>query len=451
MGKWSLGEAAGGWTEMPDGGKAPMGSGRTVRPYFFLSYARTPRRDPADKADPDRWVYKLYKDLCDAILQLTDVEPEEAGYMDRENKVGSEWSPELLRALRTCRVFVPLYSRRYFESDYCGKEWFAFARRQFMNRARRPEVDCAIVPALWTRMELGELPQVAKAVQFEHSVLGARYCAEGFYGIMKLKNCRADYLQAVHRLAERIVDIGDASPVADDRVVPRQRRPDFNSLPSAFGPESATRTANGQLRIAVLAHDIYSLPRGRGRDYYGPTPHSWSPYRPDYPEPVVDYAADLATECLNCTPLVEPAGGGMPGHGGNGQMPPTLYLVDAWVSQSEVHREQLARLNEAEEPWVSVLVPWNSSDEQTSAAAPGLHENLQAHLGRKLAGIPRRCAMAANGIPTLEDFGQVLPEMTMTILKRYRKAASADPAAGPAGRRNRLRVIESEDSGDSHE
>ena len=40
-------------------------------PYFFLSYARTPKRDPTDKEDPDRWVYKLYQDLRAAILQMT--------------------------------------------------------------------------------------------------------------------------------------------------------------------------------------------------------------------------------------------------------------------------------------------------------------------------------------------------------------------------------------------
>ena len=106
-----------------------MGSGRDDRPYFFLSYARTPKRDPSDRDDPDRWVFKLYRDLCGAILQMTDARPEEAGFMDRENKLGTEWSPELTTALARCRVFVPLYSRRYFESDNCGREWFAFARR----------------------------------------------------------------------------------------------------------------------------------------------------------------------------------------------------------------------------------------------------------------------------------------------------------------------------------
>ncbi len=71
---------------------APDTPGPGIRPYFFLSYARTPKRDPADRENPDRWVHKLYKDLCDAILQMTDVQPEEAGFMDQENKLGAEWS-----------------------------------------------------------------------------------------------------------------------------------------------------------------------------------------------------------------------------------------------------------------------------------------------------------------------------------------------------------------------
>ena len=44
-------------------------------------------------------MYKLYKDLCDEILQMTDAQPGEAGFMDRENKIGAEWSPELMTAL----------------------------------------------------------------------------------------------------------------------------------------------------------------------------------------------------------------------------------------------------------------------------------------------------------------------------------------------------------------
>jgi FxsC-like protein len=396
-------------------------------------------------------VYKLYRDLCDVILQLTNARPEEAGFMDRENKLGTEWSPELVNALQRCRVFVPLYSRRYFESSYCGKEWFAFARREVTNAARRGDVASAIVPALWTRMDRNRLPNVAQSVQFDHSALGERYCTEGFYGIMKLQNYRADYQRAVHRLAERIVDIGDAS-VADagDIAAHERRPPDFESLPSAFGPGSAMRMMDGQLHISVLAHDISTLPPGRAGQYYGETPHTWSPYRPDYPQPVADYAMDLATKCLDCKPLVGSFGSGAWADDEDGHpVPPGLCLVDAWVSMSDAHREQLRRLNDIEEPWVSVLIPWNSKDAGLSAAERDLRQRLQEHLGRKLASVPMRCEMAASGIPTLQDFSQILPDMTMTMLRRFRKAAPAHPPAGPVIERPRLRRADPDDSGDS--
>ena len=428
-----------------------MVSGRDDRPYFFLSYARTPKRDPADRDDPDRWVFKLYRDLCGAILQMTDARPEEAGFMDRENKLGTEWSPELTTALARCRVFVPLYSRRYFESDNCGREWFAFARREITHKARGSQVVDAIVPALWTRIDRDKLPHVAQSVQFDHNFLGERYCTDGFYGIMKLQNYRADYQRAVHRLAERIIAVGDESVAfADENVVNGMTPADFESLPSAFGPASVSRTAEGQLEITVLAHDVSTLPPGRASDYYGATSHTWSPYWPDYTQPVADYAVELAKKCLDCTPQVGAFGDDMARWGSNGHpVPPSLCLVDAWVSVSAKHQEQLGRLDQVKESWVSVLVPWNSQDPGMCEAKDDLRAKLRQHLGSKLASVPRRCQMAANGIPTLHDFGQLLPEMTMIMLKRFRKEATAHPPAGPVIERPRLRRADPKDSGDA--
>jgi FxsC-like protein len=427
-----------------------MPLGRDYRPYFFLSYARTPKRDVADKDDPDRWVYQLYRDLCDVILQLTEVQPEEVGFIDRENRLGSEWSSALVSALQRCRVFVPLYSRRYFESNYCGKEWFAFARREVTNRARgRTDAASAIVPALWTRMDRDRLPRVAQSVQFDHAALGQRYCAEGFYGIMKLQNYRSDYKKAVYRLAERIVEIGDASlSYADDNVIYERTQLDFESFASAFGPDSAMRTTDGQLHISVLAHDTSTLPPDRVRDYYGAKPQDWSPYWPDYPQPIADYTAELGRKCLDCNLMVGSLDGTGPISGRSERpLPPSLCLVDPSVSASDIYREQMIRLNEIEEPWVSVIVPWNSKDRDLSTSENDLRKKLNEYLGRKLASVPRRCAMAADGIPTLQDFGHVLPEMTMAMLKRYRKEAPAHPPAGPLIERARLRRAETEDSG----
>jgi len=433
----------------PAGGDEPAIPRREIRPYFFLSYARTPKRDPADRTDPDRWVHKLYKDLCDEILQMTDAQPGEAGFMDRENKLGAEWSPELMTALKSSRVFVPLYSRRYFESDYCGKEWFAFALREVMLQARDGEAVSAVVPALWTRLDREKIPEVAQIFQYDHTDLGERYRAEGFYGIMKLRNYRGDYQRAVHRLAERIIEIGDRSIAYADSDVQGMERKDFESLPSAFGPASARRTTNDQLKITVLAHDTSTLPPGRASDYYGETPRSWCPYQPGYARPVADYALELAKKCLDYEPLLEAFEYGRSPWNGKGQMPPSLYLVDACVSLSDSYMERLSLLNQASEPWVSILIPWNNQDSGMSTLEKDLREKLREHLGRKLEGVPRRCRMAADGIPTFQDFIQLLPDMTMIMLKRYRKYAPAHPPKGPAIERPRLRRADPADFGDA--
>jgi FxsC-like protein len=415
-----------------------------IRPYFFLSYARTPKRDQSDKENPDRWVYKLYRDLCDEILQMTAVLAPEAGFMDTENKLGAEWSPELMAAIKNCRVFVPLYSRRYFESENCGREWFAFARREVNHRARSGERVEAIVPALWTRIDHDAIPAIAQTLQYDHPDMGQRYRADGFYGIMKLRNYRDEYKKAVHRLAERIIELGDKSVAHADHAVQQWASKDFEAQLSAFGPASARRTGDGKLRISVLAHDTSSLPPGRASKYYGDTPRSWTPYKEHSSQPVAEYALELAKRCLDCDPVVEVFQvDALSGDWG----PPGICLVDAWVVLSDAHHERLRQLNELPTSWLSVVVPWNTDDPDLNAQAGLLRAKLKEHLGRKLSSVPRRCRMAADGIPTIEDLGLVLPEMAMIMLKRYNKDPSALPTAGPVAPRPRLREAHPSDLG----
>src|SRR3984957_8900473 len=90
-------------------------------PYFFLSYAHTPRLDASDSTDPDLWVEQLFKDLCRHIVQVTDLpRGSNPGFMDKNLHPGENRPESLIQALATCRVFVPLYSRRYFTSVDCG-------------------------------------------------------------------------------------------------------------------------------------------------------------------------------------------------------------------------------------------------------------------------------------------------------------------------------------------
>ena len=96
--------------EAPDTGRSG--------PYFFLSYPHTPKFVDRDEEDPDTWAAKLYKDLCGHLFQLSSLPlADRIGFMDRELRPGHEWPLEMARALATCRVFVPLYSPRYFSIE----------------------------------------------------------------------------------------------------------------------------------------------------------------------------------------------------------------------------------------------------------------------------------------------------------------------------------------------
>ena len=418
------------------------GSERAIKmPYFFLSYARTPKRDPNDKTDPDRWVYKLYRDLCDIILTITNAQPESVGFMDRENQPGDRWPDELAHALATCRVFVPLYSQRYFASENCGKEWFAFTRRQASHRARGLHATSAIVPALWVAVRPENLPEVTQDIQYDHHGLGTHYSAEGFYGLIKLERYRRDYQLAVHRLAHRIVDVAHQTRLSAERPA------DYSALQSAFGPPAGA--GDPRMQITVLALDTSTVPKNRARAYYGSTPRSWSPYRPEYPEPLADYAAELA-KCSGCQPAVGNFDEHAAGWAVNGRpVPPGLCLIDPWAAVSPADQERLRRLDELRQSWVSVLVPWNSQDTELAASEQTLRRELDQSLSRKLASVPYRCRMAATGIPTLQQFGDLLPQMAMIMLKRFRKDAPTQLPQGDPVQRPRLRPPYPEDSGGS--
>jgi FxsC-like protein len=402
------------------------------QPYFFLSYARTPKHDKNDKSDPDRLVYKLYRDICQQILDIKDINPSAVGYMDRNNQVGDNWPDELARALATCRVFVPLYSERYFSSVNCGKEWFAFRSRELNQQARMLKSRSAILPALWTPIRPEKLPPATKGLLYAHPDFGRHYAQDGFYGIMKLSRYRREYQEAVYHFAQLIVE--RAEQVSLSPAPPA----DYVSLGSSFGGRGLQLGAG--MQITVLALDTTTLPAGRSGDYYGNTPGKWRPYRPDYPQPLAEYAAALA-ECLGFEPTV----GTFDEHHhewvANGQpVPPGLCLVDPWAAVSAVHRERLRQL-ERLDSWVSVLVPWNTQDPELAAAERDIRRGLNRYLRDKLGSVPRGCQLAASGIPTLPEFGELLPEMAMTMLKRFRKDPSVPtyPPGGTPTERPRLR------------
>ncbi|WP_327727228.1 TIR-like protein FxsC [Streptomyces sp. NBC_00487] len=178
-------------------------------PYvFFMSYARTPfKGDRPKKDDSDLALEQFHAQLCSDIMQLTDHDGEESpGFLDQRMGVGADWENRLKQALATCRVFVPIYTSRYFTREWCGKEWDAFARRQEEQLRTRPYTGNAIVPVLWVGTQHWTPPRVAAKVQYAHPDLGKDYLQSGLYGL-KQAGRRVKYRSSVWALAQMIVKV----------------------------------------------------------------------------------------------------------------------------------------------------------------------------------------------------------------------------------------------------
>jgi FxsC-like protein len=431
-------------TPGPDA-KRPVRTSRTADspPYFYLSYAHTPPQE-GFPGDPDIWVANFFNDLCSHIMQLTNLPPgTRPGFMDRELRRGSEWPAQLAQALATCRVFVPLYSRRYFDSEHCGREWFAFSRRALNHAARGAGHAETIIPALWVPVAPAMLPAAARSIQFDHSQLGDRYSTHGFYGIIKLSRYRSEYEEAVYELARRIVMVGQ-----NVRLSPAQPT-DFEFLESAFGSHTEGQTAPRRIRITVVAPTISGLPDGRSAYYYGRTAREWNPYRPDSVQSLTDYAADLTRSLgyqSDIGTLNEHTEGLL---ADDTPECPSLLLIDPWATMNPEIRQLLHRLDIRSTPWISIMVPWNTSDTETISAQDKLRQSLYTTLSSDPGSVDSEAAPNLElQIPTLEAFGLALPGTIRATAREYLERAQAYPPPGPVIERPRLPLPDTMNTGE---
>ncbi|MCL8013674.1 TIR-like protein FxsC [Streptomyces sp. AS02] len=420
---------------------APLRADATA-PYFFLSYAHTPR-DETDESDPDVWVHRLFRDLCEDIRQLTAVPLGASGYMDRSMRAGQLWTTELGDALAACRVFVPLYSPRYFHSSWCGKEWTIFANRAARYRTEgRRGTPGAIVPALWAPIEDHQLPETVKDIQYRHPELGDRYRDYGFYGLMKLSSQRRHYQRAVFELARRIIEVGRSV------VVEPGETPAWDAVHDTF----ATLRTGRVLRITVAAGSLDRLPEGRSPDYYGPSALDWNPFRPECPRPLAEMAAAIAERNgfrpdLQAFDTWHSEAGGTPSGGGSAAAAgPEVMLLDRWLLRDPEQRTRLSKFDAAHRPATGLMVPWNDDDPDSEDAKQALTAETAATLPRTVSQAEQACRPAVRGIPDHESFDALLPRVVQWAAAQHLKQAPAQPPPGRATPRFRLSIAGHDDN-----
>lgn len=182
-------------------------------PIFFVSYAHA-KTQSAARHVPNRRFFQFFEDLSESVAEFVSRPAgSDPGYIDRSIPDGGQWSQELLRAVGTCQVFVALLSPPYFSSEWCAKEWFAFAQRPVVSRdGQPPGYQTAIIPVVWAPLRLARIPPVVAAVQrfsprnLPDSDIPAEYEKEGVRGLMQMGR-DLDYQTVIWRLAERIAEL----------------------------------------------------------------------------------------------------------------------------------------------------------------------------------------------------------------------------------------------------
>lgn len=402
--------------------EVPVPSAVRDSSFFLISYSHTEYHGLENEREPDYWVIKFYQDLSRNIEELAAVSPG-VGVLDRDLWAEDDWRAGLPEALASCRVLVPLYTPRYFQSEACGKEWGAFASRSAGESAEATQAP-AIVPVMWTPMP-GSLHQAVRTVPIEYGGVDS-YAQRGLYGIIKRSGDRTDYDGVVRGVAQRVIATANRFPAGPWPTV------DFDLLQNPFAPAGAHESDAARLFITVVAPQWDDLPPDRDGQYYGKAAWDWMPYRPASHQSIAQFTANFARS-LGYRPYVcdlreredDLLTCGRAAH-------PELLIIDPWaVVRPECHH-LLARFNLAEKPWVQVVIPWNQADDETTTAEEQLRMALDSALGRKLE--PGRIAsgIAVEGVPSIAEFGAILPFLISRVANRYLAHAPAFPPGGSA-------------------
>lgn len=222
-------------------------------PYCYISYA---------KADMDRDLARCIDDLKIAVhrsighvVNIFDPALIEAG---------TDWRDAVLRAVSTARVFVPLLSPAYVNSESCGKEL-----QLFLSRVAADERKMGIVPLVWA--PLRQVPRVLRDYQLRPSGAPQGYVERGLRSMLRLRQT-VEYKVVLDQLSESIVREGRRSPLK-----PLESAPSFESTRNAFLEDAAETTTVNVVYFTGTESEMRKARTATG--VYGPMPWSWNPWR----------------------------------------------------------------------------------------------------------------------------------------------------------------------------
>jgi FxsC-like protein len=381
---------------------------------FMLSY---------DREDGDGgYVGEFFDALSDELARRrAGWKKAASGYLDVKQRTGSKWPDRLGEALRTARIFIPLFSERYFESVYCGREWTAFADRVRNYESLENRVTELIIPVLWEERPK-QRPAVAQNLQYKEDKFPARYAERGLRRIVKLRTrFEVEYDEILSVLADRILECYDAYPMP-----PGNRLIDINVVADAFHeplttpglarqqPASAPRAGPRRVHFVMAAATAAEIggERADPGERYGAEADEWMPFWPDCSDPLILDAFDVAAEMVprllprqvsalraDLVRLISEA---------EQVNAIVVLLVDAWTLRLPDYSAALRPYDDYFSLHTAVVVLISAADPETRSQLPALQAAARALFAKNYRG---RRELYRDSVTSLADFRRELGEV----------------------------------------
>ncbi len=246
-------------------------SGPATRPCFFFSYSHK---------NQNEYLECFFEDLCNEVADRSRLSREtgEVSFKDlKHTKPGQDWDRRIAETLENSYCFVCVYTPKYFDSSYCGKEfWIALKRDPGVeiDETGAARDTAHIIPILWVKesdLSLEQLPpRIAHYISYVVTTHSQRYRELGLRRIIINPGRKsALYLDILDEIASRLLELRKQGGLDPWHV-----RPELTSseVENAFSRDriTAVRAAGpavGGLNSVILfflVPEIERLPAGGG-------------------------------------------------------------------------------------------------------------------------------------------------------------------------------------------
>jgi len=406
---------------------------------FFLSYAR---RDAIGDPRLKKFFNRLTLEVGRACALSSKIEENEIGFFDEQGiRTGEEWPRSLAQGLQTSKVLVCLYSKSYFNSQYCGKEFAVFQSRVDLYRDIHDGISPPVIlPVLWDRpiRMPDQLPDAIADIQYQHADLGEMYAKQGLAFLIGTKK-KAEYEEFIMKFAEQIAN------ASKHNLPPLAALPSIKSVKSAFHPTSdvpipppTISVAHQQLPASSVRPTLegpnvawYVYFAGRQTDYegirekrecYGHVDgREWQPHLPPVDKRVgvivqkVVAEKDILTEVLPLSQdLIENL------RKAEETNTIAVLIVDPWSVKFESYRELMSDYDENRFFNCGVIIVWNANDDETMQNRSELKEQIEATFHRNLEASD---IFFRDSVQTEDEFRDELSAVIEKVRERLMKRA----------------------------